>query len=125
MTEFEKEEKPTIQEQPVCKLKSKFKVGDIIQFKGYGHNEYIIAKVEDNRYVNTNGNGMDMSYTDANFELKGQPVCDDFGEEVEKVRQRFPEVGFAKISRIAHHFVEWQKKQVTLVSEELEEENND
>ena len=33
----------------------------------------------------------------------------EFGEEVEKVRQQFPEVGFAKVSRIAHHFVEWQK----------------
>ena len=39
----------------------------------------------------------------------------EFGEEVEKVRQRYPEVGFAKVSRIAHHFVEWQKKQVTPV----------
>ena len=42
--------------------------------------------------------------------LQEQPVCEDIGDEVEKVRQQFPEVGFAKVSRIAHHFAQWQKE---------------
>ena len=43
--------------------------------------------------------------------IQDKPVNNDFGDEVEKMRQRFPEVGFAKMSRIAHHFIEWQKQQ--------------
>ena len=31
----------------------------------------------------------------------------DFGEEVERVSKRYPEVSFAKLSRIAKHFAEW------------------
>ena len=38
-------------------------------------------------------------------EMRGEQFdYDDIGDAVEKIRQRFPEVGFAKISRIAHIF---------------------
>lgn len=50
---------------------SKFNIGDKIRFKGYGANEYTISSVLHGYYINTDGNRMDMSYTDANFELIG------------------------------------------------------
>ena len=48
----------------------KFREGDSIQFKGFGHNRYMIKEVCGlSHYINTMGNRMDMSYTDANFEV--------------------------------------------------------
>lgn len=49
---------------------AKFREGDSIQFKGVGHNRYTIREVCGlSHYINTNGKRMDMSYTDANFEV--------------------------------------------------------
>ena len=48
----------------------KFKVGDFIQFNGMGHTRYTVKKVCGlSHYINTCNKRMDMSYTDANFEL--------------------------------------------------------
>ena len=48
----------------------KFKVGDFIQFNGMGHTRYTVKEVCGlSHYINTCGKRMDMSYTDANFEL--------------------------------------------------------
>ena len=63
----------TPQEQPVCE--SKFKVGDVIQFKD-GTNQYKICGVFSDHYINSIGNRMDMFYTDANFELVEHPVSE-------------------------------------------------
>ena len=57
----------------VCEIEqksAKFREGDNIQFKGVGHNRYTIREVCGlSHYINTNGKRMDMSYTDANFEV--------------------------------------------------------
>lgn len=51
----------------------KFKVGDFIQFNGMGHTRYTIKEVCGlSHYINTCNKRMDMSYTDANFELVEQ-----------------------------------------------------
>ena len=103
-------------EQPVCGFEPKFNVGDRIQFKGFGHNKYTIAKVnvDDNRYVDTNGNGMDMSYTDANFELvKEQPVCEGLEEAA---KQYVEKMKFSSIQSFEDAFkagATWQKDKDT------------
>lgn len=54
----------------VDKIEPKFHEGDIIQFNGFGHNRYTIKNVCGlSHYINTIGEKMDMSYTDANFEV--------------------------------------------------------
>lgn len=51
----------------------KFKVGNVIQFNGMGHTRYTIKEVCGlSHYINTCDRRMDMSYTDANFELVEQ-----------------------------------------------------
>lgn len=51
----------------------KFKVGDFIQFNGMGHTRYTVKEVCGlSHYINTCNKRMDMSYTDANFELVEQ-----------------------------------------------------
>lgn len=51
-------------------IKSKFNVGDTIQYNGLGHNEYVIKEVHyPTHYINELGRRMDMPYTDANFTL--------------------------------------------------------
>ena len=61
------------EQKPSDKVESKFREGDSIQFKGFGHNRYTIKEVCGlSHYINTMGNRMDMSYTDANFELVEQ-----------------------------------------------------
>ena len=104
----------------------KFKAGDRIRFKGLGHKEYTISKVEveNNRYVDTSGKGMDMSYTDANFELvKDEPVCDGLEEELIawhnehfNGKRNWEKTSGEYLTResqldLARHFVQWQKEQ--------------
>lgn len=76
LSDLEKEEKPM---NPACE--SKFKVGDVIQFKD-GTNQYKICGVFSDHYINSIGNRMDKSYTDANFELVEHPVCEGLEEDV-------------------------------------------
>ena len=48
----------------------KFKAGDFIQFNGMGNTRYTVKEVCGlSHYINTYNKRMDMSYTDANFEL--------------------------------------------------------
>lgn len=59
------------------KVEPKFKVGDFIQFNGIGHTRYTIKEVCGlSHYINTCNKRMDMSYTDANFELVEQNPAD-------------------------------------------------
>ena len=61
----------------------KFKVGDFIQFKGMGHTRYTVKEVCGlSHYINTCNKRMDMSYTDANFELVEQKPA-EWSEEDE------------------------------------------
>ena len=39
-----------------------------------------------------------------------EPICDELSEEIERISKRYPEVSFAKLSRIAVHFAKWQKE---------------
>ena len=58
------------EQKPADKIEPKFHEGDIIQFNGFGHNRYTIKNVCGlSHYINTIGEKMDMSYTDANFEV--------------------------------------------------------
>ena len=102
-----KSEKPM---NPVCE--SKFKVGDVIQFKD-GTNQYKICGVFSDHYINSIGVRMDMSYTDANFELVEHPVCEGLEEEINKFRAIFKnECDPRIIGEIANHFAQWQKEQM-------------
>ena len=63
----------------------KFKVGDFIQYNGMGHNRYTIKEVCGiSHYINSDGHRMDMSYTDANFELVEQKPI-EWSEEDEEM----------------------------------------
>ena len=65
-----KKELKKIEKKPANTVEPKFREGDSIQFKGFGHNRYPIKEVCGlSHYINTMGNRMDMSYTDANFEV--------------------------------------------------------
>jgi len=44
-------------------------------------------------------------------ECKEEPVSDDLGEYINELSKQFPEVSFAKLSRIAVRVVKWQKEQ--------------
>ena len=50
---------------------------------------------------------------------------EDFGEEVERVSKRYPEVSFAKLCRIAKHFAEWADKYSLAEWSEEDKENLD
>lgn len=59
-----------VEQKIADKIEPKFREGDSIQYKGFGHNKYTIKEVCGlSHYINTMGARMDMSYTDANFEL--------------------------------------------------------
>lgn len=68
--DFKSKELKKIEKKPANTVEPKFREGDSIQFKGFGHNRYTIKEVCGlSHYINTMGNRMDMSYTDANFEV--------------------------------------------------------
>jgi hypothetical protein len=52
---------------------------------------------------------------------KEEPVSDDLGEYINELSKQFPEVSFAKLSRIAVRVSKWQKEQINevLLSEVL------
>jgi hypothetical protein len=63
----------------------KFKIGDFIQFNGMGHTRYTIKEVCGlSHYINSFDKRMNMSYTDANFELVEQKPA-EWSEEDEKI----------------------------------------
>jgi hypothetical protein len=41
-----------------------------------------------------------------------EPVCEDLQYEIANLGKRYPEVSFAKLSRIAVHMARWQKQQM-------------
>jgi hypothetical protein len=66
----------------------KFKVGDFIQFNGMGHTRYTVKEVCGlSHYINTCNKRMDMSYTDANFELVKQKPA-EWSEEDREMRMK-------------------------------------
>lgn len=44
--------------------------------------------------------------------LKEEPVSDDLGDYINELSKQFPEVSFAKLSRIAVRVAKWQKQQM-------------
>ena len=48
---------------------------------------------------------------------------EDFGKEVESVHKRYPEVSFAKLTRIAYHFAKWADKYKSTEWREEDEKN--
>ena len=76
MLPFELQDDYMTVEEP--KVRAKFKPGDWVRFKGSGTNViYVIESVSGDRYICTDGNGMDISYTDANFECVNKSKDDD------------------------------------------------
>ena len=58
--------------------------------------------------------------------LRPQPKqewSDDFDKEVEHVHKRFPEVSFAKLTRIAYHFSKWADRRNDKERDKLQEES--
>ena len=45
--------------------------------------------------------------------LQEEPVSEDLGEYINELSKQFPEVSFAKLSRIAVRVANWQKEQMT------------
>lgn len=45
------------------------------------------------------------------YSKKEEPVSEDLGEYIDKLSKQFPEVSFAKLSRIAVRVAKWQKEQ--------------
>ena len=83
-------EEDLIEQKSADKVEPKFHEGDIIQFNGFGHNRYTIKNVCGlSHYINTIGEKMDMSYTDANFELIEDSdkikLCHAWSEEDERI----------------------------------------
>lgn len=64
------------------KVEPKFKVGDRIRYKHDGYNRYKIEGIGADYYVNGFGQRMDMSYTDANFEIINKPAWSEEDETV-------------------------------------------
>ena len=64
-----------------------------------------------------------LSFIDS---LPEEPVSDDLDEYINELSKQFPEVSFAKLSRIAVRVAKWQKEQdqstIEPVSEDLEKE---
>ena len=67
---------------------SKFKPGDNIRHIGTG-NRYTIKEIKDLYYVNGFGDHMDMSYTDANFELVEDPKPSTPDEALDKAAEEY------------------------------------
>ena len=75
---------------------AKFKAGDRIQFKTDTYVRYTIASVHRDYYMNGLGNRMDMSYTDANFELikEKPPVKEETIYTLNGLMQQFIKEGW-------------------------------
>ena len=46
------------------------------------------------------------------IDFNEEPVSEDLGEYINKLSKQFPEVSFAKLSRIAVRVAKWQKQQI-------------
>lgn len=46
------------------------------------------------------------------YECKEEPVSEDLGEYISELSKQFPEVSFAKLSRIAVRVAKWHKEQM-------------
>lgn len=46
--------------------------------------------------------------------MQEEPVSEDLGEYINKLSKQFPEVSFAKLSRIAVRVAKWQKEQIKM-----------
>lgn len=44
--------------------------------------------------------------------MQEEPVSEDLGEYINELSKQFPEVSFAKLSRIAVRVAKWQKEQI-------------
>lgn len=54
--------------------------------------------------------GRELGFREGVESVKPAEWSEDFDEEVEKVHKRYPEVSFAKLTRIAYHFSKWANR---------------
>lgn len=52
--------------------------------------------------------------------LQEEPVSEDLGEYISELSKQFPEVSFAKLSRIAVRVANWQKQQMMAKAVDIE-----
>ena len=52
-------------------------------------------------------------------EWKEEPVSEDLGEYINELSKQFPEVSFAKLSRIAVRVAKWQQQQILPMTEHI------
>ena len=77
------------------------KLADALEVEGY-HTD---AKIVRESLKIMNGEKVPMATMDE------EPVSEDLGEYINELSKQFPEVSFAKLSRIAVRVAKWQKKQ--------------
>lgn len=103
----------SLQEEP----KPKFKVGDRIKFKGVRNEDVtrVITNIQNGAeggFLYLFADGYIYSINDNRIELVEEPASEDLGEYVNDLSKQFPEVSFAKLSRIAVRVAKWQKEQM-------------
>lgn len=59
-----------------------------------------------------------LSFLDT-LEVKEELVSEDLSDYINELSKQFPEVSFAKLSRIAVRVVKWREQQINLVSKDL------
>ena len=84
-----------------------------------------LRESEDERIINAiigilkNSNAIDINVSQERMfawlekqkEQKPAEWSEDFDKEVENIHKRYPEVSFAKLTRIAYHFSKWANRQ--------------
>ena len=97
--------------------KAKFKVGDTVRFKN-AKGLYLTRKIT--KIERTEGYNPIYYFVDGSIylidedelELVEEPVSEELEELINNLSKRYPEVSFAKLSRIAVHVAKWQKEKM-------------
>lgn len=92
----------TMQEEPVSE--------DVVSVAKQYIDSHVFGNEEDKF---TRSVLVDMFCSGANWQkTKGESITDDLGDYINELSKQFPEVSFAKLSRIAVRVAKWQKEQM-------------
>jgi hypothetical protein len=83
---------------------------DVVQKEPISEKQCMYSKdnyTEEDRKVLCDGCKEECEYAQ-----NGEPVSEDLGEYINELSKQFPEVSFAKLSRIAVRVAKWQKEQM-------------
>lgn len=90
----------------------KFKVGQTIKDPTDSAFTFHINKIEDGKYIESDEAWVLIPEADKEYQLVEEPVSKDLENEIAFLSERYPEVSFAKLSRIAVYIANWQKQQM-------------